>query len=147
MCLQGKDFRVGQETFYPIIPIKTPRNRLIHSKNRKFHPSTQTAGISAEKFTGETDNLLISLDLMSPWVRIKVWRHKIHSPGGATPWRHKLTYLFPGNKSTVFPILTVSGSFSTPWPTQTLSTLLKRCVRTGATTIRWRRCGGRLWRA
>ena len=147
MYLQGKGFVKGQKTFHPRISVKTPENRLICSKNRKFHPKPRSRGISAEKFTGETSNLLISLDLMSPRVGIK-GICKIHSPeGGTNPWRHKLTYLFLGTKSISSPILTVSGSFSTPCPTRTLSTLLKRCVRTGATTTPLRRCGELLSRA
>ena len=45
--------------------------------------------------------------------------------------------LFPGNKSAVFPISTVFGSFLTPQPTRALSMLLSRCVLTDATATRW----------
>ena len=142
MYLQGKGFVKGQKTFHPRISVKTLENRLICSKNRKFHPKTRSRGISAEKFTGETSNLLISLDLMSPRVRIK-GICKIHSPeGGTNPWRHKLIYLFLGTKSISSPILTVFSLFWTHCPTAISFALLGPCAETAATNTRCRRCGG-----
>ena len=83
MYLWGKEFGKGQKTFYPSISVKTPENRLILTRNSKFHPRTKPVEMNARGGDKYTSNLLISLVLMSPCVGIKVWRHK-------------LIYLFPG---------------------------------------------------
>ena len=42
--------------------MKTPENRLIRVKNRKFYPKSELLGIYQGKLTTKTSNLLISLD-------------------------------------------------------------------------------------
>ena len=60
----------AQKTFYPRISIKTLENRLIHARNREFHPKIKSVEANGKGGGKNTSNLLISLDLMSPWVRI-----------------------------------------------------------------------------
>ena len=45
----------AQKTFYPIISIKTLENRLIHARNREFHPKTKSVGAQADSQAYVTD--------------------------------------------------------------------------------------------
>ena len=49
----------AQKAFYPRISIKTLENRLIHARNREFHPKIKSVEANGKGGGKNTSNLLI----------------------------------------------------------------------------------------